>query len=396
MVTNADEVEPEYRIHLSRADLAPGGEYAPTYPEVSGKVEVRSTGPPPSEMSYIPRANPAVTRLSTMATEIIREVGCDVVFAYYLEPYGVAAHLAGRWTGIPYVVKHAGSDLYRLLPLEELRTAYREVMIAANRVVSGPMGRDEVLMQGIPEARIVSDGSFGLPEEHFHPSAPPLNLPALFAESRESTGGEGPWLPNELPMDDSFPVLGIYGKVGTYKGSFDLLLAVAELIKGGVRLYLVAATHGPQEGRFRRMAEELGIAHAVRILPFLPTWTIPRLIRSCTAVVFLERNFPIAAHGSTVPSEVVACGTCLVVSGEIARKQRFRSSMQHMHNVVIVPDPRHYYVLAAALRRVLEDPQRAEQIGRRGYEELSRGSSYEAYIARLESLLMEVADEKPV
>ena len=81
-------------------------------------------------MYYIPLNNPTVTRLATIAANIIRNERCGVIFSYYFEPYGLAAHLASYWTAIPYVLKHAGSDLNRLMALDELQTCYLEVLLA--------------------------------------------------------------------------------------------------------------------------------------------------------------------------------------------------------------------------------------------------------------------------
>src|ERR1044072_2169634 len=52
VVTNADEVEQTFRIHLTKEDLATGGEYAREFPETSGFVRVHSTQPPDRRRLY--------------------------------------------------------------------------------------------------------------------------------------------------------------------------------------------------------------------------------------------------------------------------------------------------------------------------------------------------------
>src|ERR1700674_5650717 len=71
VVTNANEVEPAFRLHLSKADRELGGEYAKVFPESSGAVKVYSTEPPSAQLYYIPLNNPSVTRLATVATNVI-------------------------------------------------------------------------------------------------------------------------------------------------------------------------------------------------------------------------------------------------------------------------------------------------------------------------------------
>jgi glycosyltransferase involved in cell wall biosynthesis len=384
VVTNANEVEPTFRMRLTADDLAQGGPYAPRFPE-AGRVDVRSTEPPDrSKLYYIPLGNPTVTRLATIASLQIREHGCSVIFSYYLEPYGLAAYLASRWTGVPYVFKHAGSDLNRLMALEELRTAYVHVLLGANRVVSRGPSRDQVLAHGVPEERISSDVAFGIPTDVFNPDAPALDLHELIAEA----GAD--------PVDATLPTLGVYGKLGEYKGSFDLIRAMAVAFHRGFHFNLVALTHGWQEARAVSLVEELGLGSHVRMLPFLPPWRVPGFIRACTAVAFLERDFPIAAHTPTIPSEVIACGTCLVVSAEVARKQLLRAHIRDGSNVVVVGDPKRHEDLAGRLINALADTPRAHAIGRQGLADLGAVQHHEDYLERFDALLSAVAAETPV
>ena len=97
------------------------------------------------------------------------------------------------------------------------------------------------------------------------------------------------------------------------------------------------------------------LAHTY-ILPLLPNWRVPGFIRACTAVCFLERDFPVAIHGPMLPREILACGTCLVLSGEIAEKQRYRRDLRDSENVLLIDDPKDRPALAAVLRGVVCRP----------------------------------------
>lgn len=342
-------------------------------------------------MYYIPLNNPTVTRLATIAADTIRKERCEVIFTYYFEPYALAAHLASYWTGIPYILKHAGSDLNRLMPLEELQTAYLEVLARANRVISHGRSREKLISYGVAEERISSHIAFGIPLEHFHPDVQPVDLNGFFLELADET--EGSTDLHGWPLAEGWPVLGVYGKLGEYKGTFDLFHAMARLIRDGFQFYVVLLAHGWQEHRVRQLIEELGLAAYVRFLPFLPHWKIPAFIRSCTAIAFLERDFPIATHGPTIPTEVIACGTCLILSQEVAHKQLFRMQIRNRENIVIVPNPQQHDELAACIRFALEDAHRADRIGHRGFQDLHLGDFHNRYIDDLENLLREVANE---
>lgn len=388
VVTNADEVEETFRIGLSESERAPGGECQPQFADSGGRVDVLSTRPPDRrQLYYIPMGNPTVTRLATMATDVIRAHDCRAIFSYYLEPYGVAAHLASQWTKVPYVFKHAGSDLHRLMELDELQTAYNEVLLAANRVISRGPSRKLLLDAGVREDQITNRAGFSLPTEFFNQEASAYPLPH-WLEGR--MGGMPP------DLDPGIPVLGVYGKLGEYKGSADLLHAMARLHNEGFRFHLLGASHGWQEARYRELVAHLGLTDYVHLIPFIPHWRVPSFIRSCTAIAFLERDFPISAHTPTIPLEVITCGGCLVVSAEVARKQLFRAQIRDLRNVVVVPDPREHEVLAERLRYALQDEARACRIGSRGYQEFGYRHSYGDYIAELEDLLTTVAKEPPI
>ena len=170
------------------------------------------------------------------------------------------------------------------------------------------------------------------------------------------------------PFDPSLPTIGIYGKVGEIKGSFDLLQALGRLHASGVRFNFLALTQGrkPTIQRFAQSIEECGLAEVTWLLPFIPHWGIPHFIRACTAVCFLERGFPITIHGPNVPREVLACGTCLILSHEIADKQINRERFQHGSNVFLV-EPRNIDELAQSLAMVVKEPAQSHAIGMNGY-----------------------------
>jgi len=363
-----------------------GPDYAWVDEASGGRVHVTSTqGSDPAAEYHIPYNNPTVSRLAAVATDIVRSNSCEIIYGHYLEPYAVAAHLASNWCGVHYVLQHAGSDLFKLEQIPTLRTTYVEVLKCARRVISQGLGVAELTAMGVAPSRIVSDAGSGVPTAYFHPGVEPLSGDEFVVPSAS------PDDPLGAPLDEPWPILGIYGKIGGGKGSFDLLQAIAELTGAGFPLYLVAMAHGRQEGRFRKAVRDMDLERYVRIRPFLPNWRVPAFLRRCTAVAMLEHDFEIAAHMPVSPREVVACGVCLIVSEEIARKQPFRAQIQNGRNAVVVRTPRDHSVLAESVRYALEDRGRAVKIGMQGRRDLSLGVSHEQAIQALESLLTKVA-----
>lgn len=368
VVTNADEVEDDFRMHFEEQD---GDWMQPSFP---GGGRVRLYEPAPLDqraMGHIPQANPFVTKLASLATDVIRRHACDLVLAYYFEPYGMAGWLASRWTGRPLIVKHAGSDLDRLMNVPDLATAYRELLRSADAVVTQPglLARFEGL--GVDPSRLAVDVMFNVPRAFFNGAAVPRARPSAAAT-----------------------VVGVYGKIGLSKGSFDLVAALGRLAAQGVDVSL-AAMVGASQGRHLQTAlEQAGLRERTAILPMVPNWRVPGFLRACDAVCFLERDFPVAVHGPIVPREILACGTCLVLSGEIASKQRYRDRLVDGRNVVLIDDPRNHDALAAALRRIAQEPSRAREIGRQG-ELLSRSlEDHAAFVGRWEELIERVAGQR--
>jgi glycosyltransferase involved in cell wall biosynthesis len=395
VVTNADEVEDAYRLHLEDEDRQ---WLEPRFESGRGLVRVRNAERfSPRRMAHIPVANPFVTKLASIATQTIRQHGCEVIYASYMEPYGVAAYLASQWTDTPYVVKHAGSDLDRLMKVPDLSTAYREVFRRASRVQTTSNLTERFARMGVEDGRIRADIGFSLPAEIFNPSANPLDVNGFLGRLAE----RAPARIRELiksqprPIDLSKPTIGIYGKAGEFKGTYDLISALALLKRKGLDFNLLAMTHGSQGERFRRVLRETGMEDRTWTLPFIPHWKVPGFIRACTAVCFLERDFPIAIHGPMIAREVLTCGVCLILSREIASKQSYRDQLVDRENVLLVADPKDHDELAASLSFVIENPEAARQIGAQGHIISKSFEDESAYVRRLENLLLEASGGAP-
>jgi hypothetical protein len=130
---------------------------------------------------------------------------------------------------------------------------------------------------------------------------------------------------------------------------------------------------------FINCIDEYKLTDVTWLLPFIPHWDIPHFIRACTAICFLERDFPIPIHTPLIPREVFACGTCLVLSHEVAQKQPYRQELRSGENVLLV-DPLDIEALAGVLQTILHDPATSRRIGRNGYHDISVGiEDFSAY-----------------
>ena len=150
------------------------------------------------------------------------------------------------------------------------------------------------------------------------------------------------------------PTILYLGRLKRYKRVDLIIRAVARLVADGVDVRLRIAGKGDAEGDLRRLADELGVAHAVEFLGFVDEHEKRRLFRGAWV------------HALTSPKEgwgisnleAAACGTPTVASDSPG----LRDSVRAGETGFLV---RHADVaaLAGQLRRILEDPTLRERLG---------------------------------
>ncbi len=341
VVTNAREVESGYRVHMREADWDRCQAVYPT----GGRVVVHWTSLR-SEHAHVPMDPAFVTRLASTAVDVVREIRAECIFSFYLEPYGVAGHLAASITGTPHLVKLAGSDRGRLWLQPDMRPVYDAVIGQAAAVfTSGPLAR-RLQAAGVAPERLQPIWPVMVETEEFTPEGETLDDAALAA----------------LPPD---PRIGIYGKLHRSKGVGTLLRALRELKDRGIAAVLLVMCGGQSENtrQFDAQVEALGLSDSVLRLPLLPPWRVPSFLRGCAIVCSLEQDFPIRGHAPAIFSEGMAVGRCVVASTEVALKQPSAERLIDGYNCFLLRDAQDPRAVAAALEQALRGDRAA--IGRR-------------------------------
>jgi glycosyltransferase involved in cell wall biosynthesis len=367
VVTNAKEASPPFRIHMRRPDWKRcEGSYPAAGSAGPGSVALHWTDPLDRSQHYIPLASPFISKLASMAMKLHSERPFDVIYAHYLEPYGIAAHLAAGLGRVPYVVRMAGSDAGRLWLHPQLQTLYDHVLRSAAAVFASGSVAGRAIKRGVDPQRIRAGDRLVLPEDLFRPDGPKLDLAAL----RHEVERDDPELRDAFwgGFAGELPFFGIYGKLGETKGSFALLAAMARLKQMGVAVGLVAMAHGwpALEQKFRARAEALDVADRLQQIPFLPHWRVPEFLRSCLAVCCLEQDFPIAFHTPLVAREVLTCGRCLIASTELVRKLPDHVQLADGYGCIAVPDVQDVEALSARLGAIVRDPAPLAAVAARG------------------------------
>ena len=388
IVTNAKEAQPPFRMHMREEDWR---RCAAVYQ--SGSVTVHWTDPVDRSQSYIPMASPFVSKLAAVAARVLSEHPFDVVLSYYMEPYGVAGHLAAEIGGVPHVVRMAGSDAGRLWRHPQFEPLYDHVLRSAEIVVAAGVVAERAIARGVDPARIATGGGVVVPEALFTHAGPAIDLPKLRNEvetdpvMREQFWGRF--------MGDR-PYFGVCGKLGESKGSFALLAAMQRLKLAGADVGLVALAHGQPEveQEFRRRVRELDLTDRVLQIPFLPHWRVPEFLRSCLAVCCLEQDFLITFHTPIIPLEVLLCGKCLVGSTEVIRKLPRYERLPNGYGCVAIEDVHDVAALSTRLAAIVQDPTPAAVIGARGYKFAGELQKNLAFPDTLERILEVAAQRK--
>jgi len=369
VATNANEVEPTF------AQLLYGGDAARLENDsVSGRLRVYHTSPLAAS-SFIPFAQPYVTKLFGLSLSIVEQNQFDVIFGWYFEPYGYTAALVGKATGVPFVIRHAGSDIGRLAEHPELKAAYAWALKnAAGLVVTNE--REFESRFGLVDRPRIRPRFARLPDV-FSSADAALDVRELLeaADSWFTAAG----LPSQVlqavqrmnakPFTGKVFTIGTYGKVGVTKGSFDLIQALSKIAEAGEEFAFLTLSCGRAEtlaAYYEVIATSPALAERSWILPPVAPWRVPSFLRRCNAVCFMEREFPIIFHGPQIPREVLSSGTCLVCSGEIARKPIYGGNLVDDRNTVIIADPKDHNSFAVRLRALITDADRAWSIGHQG------------------------------
>jgi glycosyltransferase involved in cell wall biosynthesis len=381
VVTNAKEVRPPFRMHMRVADWERcNARYD------AGSVTVHWTDPVDRSQAYIPMASPFVSKLAAIAARVHSEHPFDVVYSHYMEPYGVAAHLAAQIARVPHVVRMAGSDAGRLWHHPQLEALYDHVLRSAEIVIAAGTVAERAIQHGVAPDRIAFGGGLALPEDLFSPHGPKLDVETLRSEI-EADPDFRDLLWGDFAADR--PYFGIYGKLGESKGSFSLLAAMDRLKRSGLDVGLVTLAHGQPavEKEFRARAQKLGLADRILQIPFLPHWRIPEFLRSCLAVCCLEQDFPIRFHTPIVAREVLLCGACLVASTEVIRKLPAHGRLPHGYGCVAIENVNDVDSLTDSLAAIVRHPAPAAAVGARGRKFARELQQDVAFPKRLEDIL---------
>jgi len=342
IITNAQEVESTYKEIFSLKDIDDNLRRPNLFIHATPQNDVPF---------YIPKGNPFEVKLANLAVEVIQQFQLEILDCWYFIPNGFAGYLAHSITKIPWIIRHAGSDLGRILPHHLFKTILKSIIIRADKIVTQKSSAKLLLSHGVSKEKLWFNSKVSVNTNYFTPN-----------------GKRAANLPRDKPV-----ILSI-GKIGNVKGTFDLLRSFAPLKD---RAYLVYVTGGPGIEKIQGKIKLLGLKNSVKILPPIPPWQVPDYFRGSRCVVHIERDFPIIFHRPILPREIMACGKCMILSEEMYSKYNF---LKDSKNVLVV-DPHNHNQLTETLKDIILSDELSNKIGSEALTTSCKIEDFSGYIA---------------
>lgn len=285
-------------------------------------------------------------RLAGLGIETIRRYQCDLIDSHYLLPYGAAGYLAKRITGCPLILRNSGSDIAAVSSHESFDLIFREIFNKADLIITQKPRTVLFNKLKVPPGKLFFGLSSGVDGKYFNPQVQAMNL-----------GKYG------LKIDAGLPIITYIGKIGRFKGIYELIEAASQIREDFLLLFVAG---GAAEREFKEHIEKFpALKGKYHFLGFIPPWEIPSVLKRSRCLVHLERDFPIEFHSPIQPMEALAVGICLLVSGEMYEKCKNWEGIEQGKNILTV-NPKNIKELKNSLEKVIKDKNLAENIGREG------------------------------
>lgn len=306
---------------------------------------------------HIPNEPHRALALLNAALEVVDQHGADVIDTGYLIPYGLMGCLAGQMTGLPYLLRHGGSDLNKFL----------NKGIWANLITKAFKGAGAIITD-----REHCEGFCSLSKRVI--SIPPyVPDPAFF---------------KPMPGKKSKPTLALIGKANYYWRHKGWHRAIEIMKSLGDRFHYMIVSQGIGFKDFKKFAEDR-IGSIIEWREFVDPAEMPRVLQSVSGIFTLQNDLPFPVFSNLV-MEALYCNVTVVTDRpdmvQSLMKQDLHIDAESRH-VLIVPsdDP------DTAAERIINyfDGSVPEQI-----DVSQREADYASYIQQNEGAILSVIEKR--
>lgn len=300
---------------------------------------------------HIPDDRHRILCLLNKALEVVESQKPDVIEANYLVPYGLVAYLASEITGIPYVLRHGGSDIRKFLVGGLWPGLWRKALDGATLIITDTDSQEIIRKWS---HRVMS----------LTPYVPDCSF---FRPARD--------------RGNTRPVLALIGKANYYwrhKG-WHRVIDVWHQLDDSFDFLVVSQGVGLDD--FKSYVHSR-IGSKVTWQVFVPPWEMPKLLNSVDGLFFYEADLPFPVF-SNVAVEALFCGVTLFVDVEKVLHR------YHAHGLDLGQQAQQIVTLPGG------NPARAAGIIRARCISLSSGhaapdsTAYEDYILRSERAILD-------
>lgn len=265
VITNANCVEPEYRI--SGCD-----------DHLKTMKNVRIHNLQKDVPWHIPFSDAYVTRLLNLTLDVLAHSDVDAIDAGFLMPYGIVAFLASQITGVPYIIRHGGSDLAKFIDHPEFRTVLKRVLRNASKIITDDSHAEQ--FKDINE-NILLAPAYVANEHKFKPTGRPRN---------------------------ETPVIAYIGKINYHWRNRRLDEALEHIASqfDDCKLMFVAQGKGLDDFEQAVGAKKVG---EIEFRDFVPPWEMPSLISSIDYVLTCDDTID---SPSNIVAEAISSGKELI------------------------------------------------------------------------------------
>lgn len=266
VISNGNTAEEEYRIE----------DCYPHINEIPGVTlhEVEETFP-----WHIPEEKHSLAKLVNKFLEVHSRCQIDVIDTGYLVPYGIAGYLSSSLTGVPYVIRHGGSDIAKFLKQGQLSHLLQETIRHARVVITDEVNENLFCSMN---KQIETVPPYVPDPKHFYPPT--------FRTTRP-------------------PRLTFIGKINWHweRKGLDLIVRTLDYLPCDWDLKIIG------QGRGKERFLEKFPNRSLTLAPFVPPWKVPHVLRESDFVFCLAVNEPIPSFSNTLV-EALSCGAKTIVS----------------------------------------------------------------------------------
>jgi glycosyltransferase involved in cell wall biosynthesis len=306
---------------------------------------------------HIPNDSHRSLALLNAAMEVVDRHGADVIDTGYLIPYGLVGCLAGRMTGLPFLLRHGGSDLNKFM---DKGIWWKLITKAFN-------GADAVITEKdrYESFRGLSKRVISIP--------PYVPDPAFF---------------NPAPGEKSKPTLALIGKANYYwrhKG-WHRAIEIMKSLRDRFRYLVVSQGVGLKD--FRKYADGR-IASAIEWREFVHPAEMPELLQSVSGVFAFQQDLPFPAF-SNVVVEALYCDVEVITDRldmvQSLKKYDFHIDAESRHVLVVPSDEP-----GTAAERIIDYFSRSSPAQ---VDTSHRKSDYMAYIQQNEEAILSAIEKR--